>query len=269
MADLFSIAAEEAQGRRRQMLRTAFGPAIAAALADPTRHRGDGQPRRPAVARQGRQPAASIPANASRPPRPSASSAWSPRTCAARCTTAHRSSRPSCPRPASASRASCRRSSTAPCFSIRKPAEVLYRLTDYVAARIMTPRQAEALEHAVRERKNIVVVGGTSSGKTTLVNALLAEVADADDRVVILEDTRELQMRRRRLRRPAHQARRRHPRRPRALDPAPASRPHHRRRGARPRSPRHAQGLEHRPSRRPHHRARQLCRLALYCASSS
>ena len=37
MADLFSLAAsEEAQGRRRQMLRTAFGPTIAAALADPT-----------------------------------------------------------------------------------------------------------------------------------------------------------------------------------------------------------------------------------------
>src|ERR1700680_3124108 len=37
MADLFALAAaEEAQGRRRQMLRTAFGPTIAAALADPS-----------------------------------------------------------------------------------------------------------------------------------------------------------------------------------------------------------------------------------------
>ena len=44
----------------------------------------------------------------------------------------------------------------------------------------------------MRERKNILVVGGTSSGKTTLVNALLAEIADLDERVVILEDTREL-----------------------------------------------------------------------------
>ena len=51
MPDLFSVACEEAQGRRLQMLRTAFGPAIAAALADPTRDRGDGQPRRPAVDR--------------------------------------------------------------------------------------------------------------------------------------------------------------------------------------------------------------------------
>ena len=63
---------------------------------------------------------------------------------------------------------------------------------DYVAARIMSPRYAEALALSVRTRRNILVVGGTSSGKTTLVNALLAEVADLNERVVILEDTREL-----------------------------------------------------------------------------
>ncbi|MCC6775283.1 MAG: P-type conjugative transfer ATPase TrbB [Hyphomicrobiales bacterium] len=81
----------------------------------------------------------------------------------------------------------------APCFSIRKPADVLYRLVDYVEAGILAARQAEVLKGAVQERKNIVVVGGTSSGKTTLVNALLAEIAALDERVVILEDTRELQ----------------------------------------------------------------------------
>jgi type IV secretion system protein TrbB len=48
------------------------------------------------------------------------------------------------------------------------------------------------LKEAVLAKGNIVVVGGTSSGKTTLVNALLAEVATTNDRVVILEDTREL-----------------------------------------------------------------------------
>src|SRR5262245_66110920 len=73
--------------------------------------------------------------------------------------------------------------STAPCFAVRKPADVLYRLGDYVAARIMSPREAEVLAVAVRERRNILVVGGTSSGKTTLVNALLAEIADLGDRL--------------------------------------------------------------------------------------
>ena len=57
----------------------------------------------------------------------------------------------------------------------------------------MTPPQAQLLREAVKDRRNIVVVGGTSSGKTTLVNALLAEVATLGERVVILEDTRELQ----------------------------------------------------------------------------
>jgi len=79
-----------------------------------------------------------------------------------------------------------------PCFAIRKPAKVLYRLSDYVDAQIMTPLQARALAEAVASAKNIVVVGGTSSGKTTLVNALLAEVAMGGDRVILIEDTREL-----------------------------------------------------------------------------
>jgi len=48
------------------------------------------------------------------------------------------------------------------------------------------------MECAVRERKDILVAGGTSSGKATLVNALLVEVAAQNERVVILEDTREL-----------------------------------------------------------------------------
>ena len=81
---------------------------------------------------------------------------------------------------------------SAPCFSIRKPAKALYRLSDYVAASIMTPPQAGALAEAVAAARNILVVGGTSSGKTTLVNALLAEVADSGDRVILIEDTREL-----------------------------------------------------------------------------
>jgi type IV secretion system protein TrbB len=82
---------------------------------------------------------------------------------------------------------------TAPAFAIRKPAIAVFTLEDYVAAGIMAEVQAETLRQAVRERRNILVAGGTSTGKTTLTNALLAEVAKTTDRVVLIEDTRELQ----------------------------------------------------------------------------
>ncbi|MFS3136303.1 P-type conjugative transfer ATPase TrbB [Gluconacetobacter sacchari] len=82
---------------------------------------------------------------------------------------------------------------TAPSFAIRKPAVAVFTLDDYVAVGIMTPAQATYLQDAVAGRKNILVAGGTSTGKTTLVNALLAEVAKTGDRVVLIEDTRELQ----------------------------------------------------------------------------
>lgn len=81
----------------------------------------------------------------------------------------------------------------APSFAIRKPAVAVFTLADYVAAKIMPAWQADALVRAVAARKNILVAGGTSTGKTTLTNALLAEVAKTDDRVVLIEDTRELQ----------------------------------------------------------------------------
>src|SRR6267154_799120 len=81
----------------------------------------------------------------------------------------------------------------APAFAIRKPAVAVFTLEDYVAAGFMTSGQASALKVAVETRKNILVAGGTSSGKTTLTNALLAEVAKTSDRVVLIEDTRELQ----------------------------------------------------------------------------
>ena len=80
----------------------------------------------------------------------------------------------------------------APCFSIRKPAQTVFQLADYVASRVLSASQAEALIEAIHQRQNVVIVGGTSSGKTTLVNALLAEVATMGERVLILEDTREL-----------------------------------------------------------------------------
>ncbi len=81
----------------------------------------------------------------------------------------------------------------APAFAIRRPAVAVFTLGDYVEAGIMSGPQAETLRVAVRARKNVLVAGGTSTGKTTLVNALLVEVAATGDRVVLIEDTRELQ----------------------------------------------------------------------------
>jgi len=81
----------------------------------------------------------------------------------------------------------------APSFAIRKPAVAVFTLADYVSAGVMANWQAAALADAVADRKNILVAGGTSTGKTTLTNALLAEVAKTSERVVLIEDTRELQ----------------------------------------------------------------------------
>ena len=81
----------------------------------------------------------------------------------------------------------------APCFAIRKHAVAVFTLEDYARTGVMTAEQADALRDAVHGRRNILVAGGTSTGKTTLANALLAEVAKTSDRVVLIEDTRELQ----------------------------------------------------------------------------
>ena len=81
----------------------------------------------------------------------------------------------------------------APAFAIRKPAVAVFTLGDYVADGIMLAGEAEALRAAVAGRQNILVAGGTGTGKTTLTNALLAEIATSDDRIVLIEDTRELQ----------------------------------------------------------------------------
>jgi len=83
----------------------------------------------------------------------------------------------------------------APAFAIRKPAVAVFTLNDYAREGVMTVDQADSLRKAVADRKNILVVGGTSTGKTTLANALLAEIAHTADRVVLIEDTRELQCR--------------------------------------------------------------------------
>jgi len=78
-------------------------------------------------------------------------------------------------------------------FSIRKRPPVIWSLDDYVRDRIMTEEQAIALREAAAEKRNILISGGTGSGKTTLANAVLAEPAFAGDRVFLIEDTSELQ----------------------------------------------------------------------------
>jgi P-type conjugative transfer ATPase TrbB len=80
-----------------------------------------------------------------------------------------------------------------PVFAIRKRATVIFTLDDYVAKGILSAGGANVIRRAVIDKKNILVAGGTGSGKTTLVNAVLAESAFRNDRVVIIEDTKELQ----------------------------------------------------------------------------
>jgi type IV secretion system protein VirB11 len=80
-----------------------------------------------------------------------------------------------------------------PVFTIRKRASIVFTLDDYVAKGILTAQGAAIIRKAVVERRNILVAGGTGSGKTTLVNAILAEPAFKGDRIVIIEDTKELQ----------------------------------------------------------------------------
>jgi P-type conjugative transfer ATPase TrbB len=85
---------------------------------------------------------------------------------------------------------------SSPVFSIRKRASAVFPLTRYVAEGIMTQRQADALCQAIKGRRNVVVSGGTGTGKSTLVNGLLAELSRQfpDERTLVLEDTVELQV---------------------------------------------------------------------------
>lgn len=80
-----------------------------------------------------------------------------------------------------------------PTFTIRKKALIIFSLDDYVSQGIMSKRQKEIIISAVHNKENILVVGGTGTGKTTLVNAILNEIASTQDRIIIIEDTLELQ----------------------------------------------------------------------------
>jgi P-type conjugative transfer ATPase TrbB len=82
---------------------------------------------------------------------------------------------------------------TSPTFTIRKKAIMVYNLDDYVKQGIMTEQQKETIIAGVLTKRNFLVAGGTGSGKTTLLNAILAEIAKTNDRILIIEDTIELQ----------------------------------------------------------------------------
>lgn len=80
-----------------------------------------------------------------------------------------------------------------PVFSIRRKAIKIFTLEDYIEQGILSRPYASVLKDAVLSRQNILIVGGTGSGKTTLANAIVEIIAQTKDRVVIIEDTQELQ----------------------------------------------------------------------------
>lgn len=83
----------------------------------------------------------------------------------------------------------------APTFTIRKKAVKVFTLDDYVRSGVMSVLQKEKIETGVAARNNILVVGGTGSGKTTFTNAVIESMTRLapEDRLVIIEDTAEIQ----------------------------------------------------------------------------
>lgn len=84
---------------------------------------------------------------------------------------------------------------SAPVFTIRLKASKVFTLAEYVEAGIMTEHQKSVIESAVLDRQNILVVGGTGTGKTTLTNAIIEAIErlTPEHRLIIIEDTAEIQ----------------------------------------------------------------------------
>lgn len=84
--------------------------------------------------------------------------------------------------------------SEGPLFVIRKPSILNFTLQNYLNNKQITEYQHQAICAAVRQKHNILIVGGTGSGKTTLANAVLAEIAKhfPSERIIIIEDSKEL-----------------------------------------------------------------------------
>jgi len=86
---------------------------------------------------------------------------------------------------------------SSPAFTIRKKPPTIFTLDEYVRKGIMDQRQRERIMCAISQYENILVVGGTGSGKTTLTNAIIDGIAavHSEDRLVIIEDTAEIRCR--------------------------------------------------------------------------
>ncbi|PTQ91797.1 type IV secretion system protein VirB11 [Nitrosomonas nitrosa] len=84
---------------------------------------------------------------------------------------------------------------SSPTFAIRKKAIKIFTLEQYLETGVLSPRHSDVIKDAVRKHRNILVIGGTGSGKTTLINAIINEMvcSDPDERIFILEDTGEIQ----------------------------------------------------------------------------
>ena len=80
-----------------------------------------------------------------------------------------------------------------PVFNIRKKGIRVFTLDDYIKSGSLSLKQKEIIIESVNTKKNILIVGGTSSGKTTFANAVIAEIAKTGDRIIIMEDTKEIQ----------------------------------------------------------------------------
>ncbi|EKQ3596341.1 TPA: P-type conjugative transfer ATPase TrbB [Vibrio parahaemolyticus] len=82
-----------------------------------------------------------------------------------------------------------------PSFVIRKKATRVFTFDDYIKAGTLSREAANVLRQLIVDKRNILVAGGTGSGKTTFGNALLHQISmmAPDERMVIIEDTNELQ----------------------------------------------------------------------------
>ena len=181
--------AAASQDRRIQMLRTAMGPLIAAALEDPDVVEIMLNPDRTlgGSAVVGRSPLGV------EMPRPMVNASSARRACRRGGASRPAALTAELPETGERFEGILPPAAPGPAFALRKRAVSIIGLDRYVADGILTAGQAEFLRRAVRERQNILIAGGTSTGKTTLANALLAEIAATGDRVLVLEDTIELQ----------------------------------------------------------------------------